>query len=107
MLYFDRINVSEGTDINKTSVSKECDVCHYWYFLYKGFKFQPHVFHGCHGVLVMSMNLSDIAILSTNGSNYCSIIDGISKREAVNLLKKATLNEKSGTIENIIFLYRV
>ena len=33
MLYFDRIDVSEGTDVNKTSASKECDICHYWYFL--------------------------------------------------------------------------
>ena len=33
MLYFDRIEVSEGTDANKTSASKECDICHYWYFL--------------------------------------------------------------------------
>ena len=30
MLYFDRIDVSEGIDINKTSASKECDICHYW-----------------------------------------------------------------------------
>ena len=29
MLYFDRINVSEGIDVNKTSASKECDICHY------------------------------------------------------------------------------
>ena len=36
MLYFDRIN-SEGIDVNKTSASKECDICHYWYFLNKDF----------------------------------------------------------------------
>ena len=35
MLYFDKIGVSVGTDINKTSASKECDICHYWYFLNK------------------------------------------------------------------------
>ena len=40
MLYFDRIDVSEGIDVNKTRKSKECDVCHYWYFLEKSFKFQ-------------------------------------------------------------------
>ena len=39
MLYFDRIDVSEVTDVNKTNTSKECDICHYWYFLNKGFKF--------------------------------------------------------------------
>ena len=33
MQYFDRIDVSEGIDVNKTSVSKECDICHYWYYL--------------------------------------------------------------------------
>ena len=27
MLYDDRIGVSEGIDVNKTSESKECDVC--------------------------------------------------------------------------------
>ena len=29
MLYFDRIDASEGVDVNKTSASKECDICHY------------------------------------------------------------------------------
>ena len=31
MLEYDRIDVSEGIDVNKTSLSKECDICHYWY----------------------------------------------------------------------------
>ena len=28
MLYYGRIDVSEGIDVNKTSESKECDICH-------------------------------------------------------------------------------
>ena len=36
MLCFDRI-VSEGDDVNKTSKSKECDICHYRYFLNHSF----------------------------------------------------------------------
>ena len=28
MIYYDRINFSEGVDFNKTSASKECDICH-------------------------------------------------------------------------------
>ena len=28
MLYFHRIGVSEGTDVNKTSASEKCDICH-------------------------------------------------------------------------------
>ena len=30
MLEFDRIDISEEIDVNKTSLSKECDICHYW-----------------------------------------------------------------------------
>ena len=43
MLYYDGIVVSEGIAINKTSESKECKICHYWYFLDKGFKFRLNV----------------------------------------------------------------
>ena len=80
MLYFDRIDASEATDANKTSESKECDVCHYWYFLNKGFKFQPHTLNRCHDLVMMSMNLSDITILNIKGADYRIIISGISKR---------------------------
>ena len=38
MLSYDRIDVSEGIDVNNTSESKECDNCHYWYFLNKCFE---------------------------------------------------------------------
>ena len=98
MLYFDRIDVSEGTDVNKTSASKECDICHYWYFLNKGFKFQPNVCNRCHDVLLMTMNLSDITSLNIKSSNDCCIISGISKNEAINLMQNADLTEKSGTL---------
>ena len=35
MLYYDRIDVSEGSDVNRASASKACIICHYWYFLEK------------------------------------------------------------------------
>ena len=31
MLEYDRIDVSEGIDISKTILSKECELCHYWF----------------------------------------------------------------------------
>ena len=73
------IEVSKGIDVNKTSESKECDICHYWYFLNKGFKFQINVCNGYHDLLMMSMNLTDIAILNIKGSDYRSIISGVGK----------------------------
>ena len=32
MLYYDKIELSEGIDVNKNSESHEYDICHYWYF---------------------------------------------------------------------------
>ena len=75
MLYYDKIDVFEGINVNKTSESNECDICHYWYFLDKGFKFQPDVCNGCHDILMMSLNLSGIAILSIHGVDYCCIVN--------------------------------
>ena len=69
MLYYDRIDAFEGIDVNKTSESKESNICHYWDFLDKGFNFQPHIGNGCHDLLMVSMNLSDIAILNIKGSD--------------------------------------
>ena len=93
MLHYDRTDISETIDVNKTSTSKECIICHYWHFLDKRFKFQPDVCNGFH-VLMMFINLSDIAILNIHGADYRCVIKGISKCEAVNLLQNAVLNEK-------------
>ena len=54
MLQYDRIDISDGITINKTSASKECDICHYCYFEYVGYKFQLYVCIGCHGILMIT-----------------------------------------------------
>ena len=57
MLHWKRVGVSEGIDINKTSASKECMLCHYWYFKDVEFKFELHVCNKCHNVLMTSYEL--------------------------------------------------
>ena len=37
MLYYDKTNIFQEIDLDKTSASKEYDICHYWYFSNKGF----------------------------------------------------------------------
>ena len=98
ILYYNRIDVSEGIDINKTSASKLCDICYYWYFLNKGFKFQPNVCNRCDDLLMMSMSLGDTAILKIKRADYCCIINGISKSEAINLMQNMGLTKKNGTL---------
>ena len=108
ILYFDRTKVSEGIDINKTSESKECDVCYYWYVSNKRFKFQPNVCNRCHDLLMMCTNSSDIAILEIKGSDYSCINSLISKNEAINLMQNADVTEKRNIIkhEKIIIIYK-
>ena len=43
MLECDKKDILEGIDINKTSVSKLCDICHYWYLMDKNFNCEPYL----------------------------------------------------------------
>ena len=62
MLEYDRINASENIYSNKTNSSKECDICHYWYFLNKGFKYEPYLCNGCHDLKQKAITFNDVAI---------------------------------------------
>ena len=44
--------------------------------------FQPDIYNRCHDLLMMSMNLNDIAALNIKGSDYHCIISLVSKNEA-------------------------
>ena len=62
MLYYERTDVSKGTDLTKGNSSKECMICHYWFFNH-GFKFQDFVYNGCHDLTMLCLNISDITII--------------------------------------------
>ena len=95
MIYYDKIGVSKGIDVNKTSKSKERDICHYWHFFKKGFKFQANMCNRCHDLLMISMVLSDAAILNIKNADYHCIISGISKSEAISLKNNIDLIQKN------------
>ena len=97
MLYCDRIDVSEGIDVNKASVFRECLICRYWYSLDKKFTFQKTVCNCCHDVL-MSTDIKSIAILDIHGVDYRCIIVGITESETLKLIRKADLNKESGSL---------
>ena len=98
VLYYDRIDFSEGTDFDKTSESNKCDIYLYWYFLDKDFKFQSYACNRSYDLSMMSMNLSDTDILSIKGAKYRCIISGISKSEAIKLMQNTDLTMKSRTL---------
>ena len=86
MLYYDKINISAGLDVNKISSSRECGICYYQYFLKERFMSQPYVCNGCNDLLMMSISLNDIAILNIHGVDYRRNIYEFGKSDAVNLL---------------------
>ena len=94
MLQYERIDVSEEIDINKTSLSKECMLCHYWFFKDVGFKFEEHVCNGCHDFLTMAYSLENIAILSAKGATFRCILWDISRNEGLRRLKNSVLENK-------------
>ena len=69
--------------------------CHYWFFLNKGFKFQPNICNRGHDLLNMSRSLNNFAILNMKSANYCWVFGSISKREAINLMQNIDLTEIS------------
>ena len=93
-----KIEVPEGIDVYTIRASKVHDICYNWYFIDKDLKFQLGVCKGCHGVLMIPVNLNNIAILNISGVDFC-IVNEIAKSEAVNLLQNADFTEERTIIK--------
>ena len=57
MIQYEKNDISERIDVNKISASKECDLCHYWFFKNVVFKFEEHVCNRCRHLLTMAYSL--------------------------------------------------
>ena len=94
MLEYKRIDISEGIDINKTNLSKECMLCHYWYFLDKNFSYGPYLCDGCYNITQKSIKLKNIAIVHVKKSVYRIYFLYMSKLEAKKLITNSNLIDK-------------
>ena len=102
MLEYDRIDISEGIDVNKTNLSKECDICHYWYFKDIGFKYESCLFNGCHDLMQKAMSFNNVAIICVRGSAYRIHFWYMSKNDAINIMNGSNLANKKDILS--IFL---
>ena len=99
MLEYDRIDISEGIGVNNSSdKSKECHICHYWYFLDKNFSYEPHVCNRCHDLMQKAMSFNDVAIVSIKGSDYRIHFCYMSKDDAISIMHNSSLIDKKGTL---------
>ena len=94
MLRYQKTDVSEGIDINKTSASKECELCHYWICKDIGFKFEKHVCNKCHNLLTIAYSLKNIAILNAKRATFRCILMDISKNKDLRRLNNSVTYDR-------------
>ena len=87
MLQYEKIDISEGIDVNKTSTN-------YWFFKDVGFKFEDHICNGCHDLLTMAYSLKNMAILSAKGTTFRCLLMGTSKNETLKKLNNSVTYDR-------------
>ena len=98
MLKYDRIDISEGIDVDKTNKSKECMLCHYWYFLHKNFSYGPYLCDDCYNFSQKSRDFKNIAIVHIKKNTYRIYFQHMSKHKAKKIMNKFDLVGKMGNI---------
>ena len=103
MLEYDRIDVSEEININKTNALKECDICHSCYFKDIGYKYESYLCNVFHDLMQKAINFNDVAIVSIKVIDYRIHFWYIRKGYAISIMKNSNLNaillnEKTGLL---------
>ena len=96
MLECDRIDNSEGVDINKTNKSKECNICHYWYVLDKNFNHEKYLCNDCHDLMQKTLSFNDVVIVSIKENDYRIYFWYMSKNDPIALIANSNFNDKNG-----------
>ena len=98
MLEYNRIDISEGIDINKTRESKECDIYQYWYFKDIGFRYEPSLCNGCHDLMPKAMSFNDVAIVYVKRNAYRIYFWYMSNDDAISITNNSNLVNKMGVL---------
>ena len=99
MLEYDRIDISEGIDIEKCKeTSRECSLCKFYYFLDKNFNYGPYLCHGCCDMSLKAISMKKLAIINHNENHYRVNFAFISKKDASNLIKNALIMSEKATL---------
>ena len=85
MLEYDSNEVSKGIDVKKADGSRECIICHYWYFFKISFRFQPEGCNGCHDLMEKAMDFN-VVVVTVKENNYRIRFLYMGENEVINLL---------------------
>ena len=86
MLEYDSIDISQEVDVNKTSSSKERDICHYLYFKDIDFRYEPYLWNGCHDLMQKAVSFNNVAAVYVKGSACRINFWYISKNDGFNIM---------------------
>ena len=98
MLEYNRINISEEIDIKKTNASRQCKICHYWYFKDIDFKYEPYLCNGCHGLMQKAVSFNDVVIVDVKRNAYKIHFWYMSKDDAFNIMNNSNLIDRMGVL---------
>ena len=98
MLKYDKIDITEGIDVDKTNKSRECMFCHYWYYLNKNFSYGPFTCDGCYNIVERSTDFKNIAVVRVKNNAYRIYFKDISKHKAKKLMNNFYLIGKTADI---------
>ena len=94
MLEYERTDVINGIDINKTSYSNECKIYYQQYFFEISFTYQPLVCNGFYDLLQKSISFNYFAIITVGRNNYRIHFWSMTEPQAASKMKYAALVKK-------------
>ena len=87
MLEYNRIDFSEGIDVNKNILTnKKCYLFGYWYFINKNFNYQKYMCNVCHDMSTKAISMHNLCIGYNDGNEYRINFVFMSKNDALNLI---------------------
>ena len=99
MLEYDRIDISEGTDIKKCKeTSRECSLCKFYFFLDKNVRYGPYLCNSCYDMSLKVVSMQILTTINYNGNYYSVNFAFMSKKDAFNLIKNAVIIDEKGTL---------
>ena len=93
MIFLNEIDVNKCED-----TLRKCNLCLYYYFVFKNFNYQRYLCDGYHDMSEKALSMQHLAIMYHYGQACCVNFMFMSKNDAFNLIKNSIIIDKKGTL---------
>ena len=98
MLVYEKMDISDGIDVDMSDKSKECMLCHYWYSLDRSFSYGQYICDQFYNMIQKCNKLKNITIVHIKESVYGICFLYMSNREAKKLMTNSNSINKKGVL---------